>query len=129
MLVLKGLAEDVKLSTYGWQPITFLSFSFCLSFIIFLFFCSLNDISPVVFYETFLPFFFFFLFFFLLYIYMAGVVLCFLAQMFLHRSLGEYFHPIFFSHLVLYLYLYSDDNVSFKFGGREKYFPILLYIL
>jgi hypothetical protein len=33
------------------------------------------------------------------------------------------FHPI------LYLYLYIEDNVSFKFGGREKHFVAILYML
>jgi hypothetical protein len=37
MLVLMGLAEDVKLSAYGRQPTTFLSFSFCLYLFIFIF--------------------------------------------------------------------------------------------
>jgi hypothetical protein len=60
---------------------------------------------------------------------MAGVVLCFLAQIFLYRNLEESFHPIFSFHSVLYLYLYIGDNVSFKFGGREKHFVVLLYIL
>jgi len=97
MLVLKGLAEDVKLSTYGWQPITFLSFSFCLSFIIFLFFCSLNDISPVVFYETFLPFFFFFSFFLsFIYIYGRSCTLFFSADV-----LTSKFGGVLSSHLFL----------------------------
>jgi hypothetical protein len=37
MSVLTGLANDVKLSTSGRQPTTFLSFSFCLFLFIFYF--------------------------------------------------------------------------------------------
>lgn len=52
MLVLKGLAEDVKLSAYGRSSITFMSFSFCLFL-----FCSLTNTSPTIFYDAFFFFF------------------------------------------------------------------------
>jgi hypothetical protein len=57
MLVLKGLTEDIKLSAYGRQPITFLPFSCCLFLLFFLI-----DASPALFYVVFFFFFFFILF-------------------------------------------------------------------
>jgi len=102
MSVLKGLAEEVKLSAYGRQPTTFLSFSFILS----LFFLLLTLL----------------MLFFMMPIFITRLEYCFVFQD-MHSCVevwGSTFTPPFPFHPILYLYLYIENNVSFKFGGRKS---------
>jgi hypothetical protein len=96
---------------------SFCLFLFVYFYLTFLFLFFLIDTSLVVFHDA--------------YFYsIVVVVLCFSRQAFLRQSLGEYFRPtFFFPSGIVSLSLYIGDNVSFKFGGREKKFVVLLYIL
>lgn len=115
--ILKGLAEDIKLSVCGRQPIQlfvfvsiqFIFFYFLFSLVVFIYWHSFRAFHDAHFHYT------------------VGVVFYFLGQMCLHPSLGEFVSPLLFLlSLLFYLYPHIEDNVEFKFGGKECPFVYML---
>jgi len=89
---------------YGRHPTLFSSFSFCL----FLFLVFLTDTSPIDFHDTYFK------------SHSWSSAFLFRTEILALKFGRVQPAPIFPFHLVLYLYLYIGDNVSFKFRGRKN---------